>query len=69
MYRRIAMNVKTKFEVGDKVGFKTWQFKEEKIGKIKQTEILIKHDKIEIYHYIESDHIYRTLEEKIYLIE
>lgn len=63
------MVLETKFEIGDKVGFKTWQFNEEKIGKIKQTEIVIKQDNVEIYHYIESDYIYRTLEEKIYLIK
>lgn len=62
------MNIETKFEVGDKVGFKTWQFNEEKIGKIKQSEIIIKNSQVEIYHYIESDNIYRVSEEKIYLI-
>lgn len=63
------MLAETKFEIGDKVGFKTWQTNEEKIGTISQSEIVITQNKIQIYHYIDSDCVYRTLEEKIYLIK
>lgn len=63
------MTVKTKFEVGDKVGFLTKQFNQEIIGVITQTIISIKpNDVVEIRYEVTSNMVYRILEEQIYLI-
>lgn len=63
------MKAETKFEVGDKVAFKSNQFDNEIKGIITQSIINIKKNNvIEVLYEVTNGMVYHVLEEKLYKI-